>query len=199
MNHQTLPQSAVQAPMRHQWLKVFLSIFAVWHIFSIFVLPDPDSIVYRHLTRSVVPYGNLIGFNNTWRFFSPNPLIRLLEYDVFTRDSSGNLRLLTSGRYPRRLEHEGNREVYNRKLNSGMFLMIQNKVPVTIGRVLCRQYANADTIAIYLRGRVFPEIEKADLAYEGQHVTNLGEVVRQYMFDIHCADVRSGVGGSGGA
>src|SRR6185437_7677907 len=128
--------------MRRHWLKILLSLFAAWQIFSIFVLPDPDSVVYRHFTNSIVQYGNLIGCNNTWRFFSPNPLIRLLEYDVFTRDQNGELHLLTSGRYPRKLEAEPNREVYNRKLNSGMYLMIQNKVPVTIGRVLCRQYVN---------------------------------------------------------
>ena len=177
-------------------LKTFLSLFAIWHIFSIFVLPDPDSVLYHHLTNSVVRYGNLIGFNNTWRFFSPNPLIRLLEYDIFTRGQNGQLHFLLSGRYPRSFNQEPNREIYNRKLDSGMYLMMQNKVPVTIGRVLCRQYANADTIAIYLRGREFPPIEKANLAFEGNRVTNLGDVVRQYMFDIHCADLRGNDSGA---
>src|SRR5437867_2035354 len=106
--------------MKINFFKIVLSCFIIFHIISVFVLPNPESIVYRNLTL-IPQYGNLFGLNTTWRFFSPNPLIRLLEYDVFYRDKDGQLQM-TSHQYPSMADHEL-REIYNRKMTNGMFML----------------------------------------------------------------------------
>ncbi len=169
--------------------KIFLSIFIVWQIFCAFVLPNPESLLYQRLYSSVVWYGNLFGLNTVWQFFSPDPRIRLFEYDVFSRDRFGLLHLTARGRFPKKMRQEPNRDVYNRKLMSGMYLVMWQKAPHTIGRYLCMKYPTADIIAVYLRGRVFPNIEAADIL-RTQKAWAMGKVIRQFVMDIHCDDIR---------
>jgi hypothetical protein len=170
-------------------LKVILSVFIVFQLTCVFVLPNPDSIIYRELAPLVVTYGNFFDFNTTWRFFSPNPMVRLMEYDVFTPGPDGKL-ITESFRYPKSLEDEGSRENFNRKLNNAMYMMGRAEFLKDIfGPTICSWHPKADSIAVYMRGRVLPTIEKSKLT--GGERIELGEVERQYVADINCkSDVR---------
>ncbi len=128
-------------------------------------------------------YGNFFGLNTTWRFFSPTPAVRLLEYDVFKKDQNGKLQS-ESFRYPRKLNEEKFQEIYNRKVNNEMYVTARELLPVTLGPQLCKWHKGAETIAIYVKGRTFPTIEKS--RHLGQHVSELGEVTRDYLMDINC-------------
>jgi hypothetical protein len=169
--------------------KVLLSIFILFQISAVFILPNPEGILYRELAPVVVNYGNLFGFNTTWRFFSPNPMVRVLEYDLYTRDAAGSLQSETF-RHPRLLKEERFREVYNRKLNNGMYMMGQpEKLKLIMGPWLCRQHPQAETISVYARGLVLPTMEKSQLmgAMSGSFDRQqLGEVQRQQIIDIEC-------------
>lgn len=164
-------------------VRVLLSIFIVIQLLTIFICPNPESILYSELASSLVVYGNLFGLNTTWRFFSPNPGVRLLEYDVFTRNAAGQL-VGESFRYPKSAEEEKFREIYGRKVGNEMFVVARNILPVTLGPQLCKWHPGAETIAIYLKGRNFSSIEKSRL--EGQHVADIGQVTRTYLQDVHC-------------
>jgi len=160
-----------------------LSAFACWQILTVFICPNPDSILFRYFRGSVVTYGNFFGLNTTWRFFSPDPNVRLFEYDTYTRDADGKLRG-ESFRYPNTLVEEPSREIFNRKMNNEMYLIARNILDKTLGPLICRWHPKAETIAVYLKGRVFPSLEKSIL--EGKRVADIGEVRRDFWMDINC-------------
>lgn len=174
--------------------QIFLTAFILFHLLSIFVLPNPDSILYRKLASPVVTYGNFFGFNTTWRFFSPNPLIRIMEYKVFTPGSDGQL-AETVFRYPRDLKDEGSRETYNRKLaNSMVMLMREDFLKEIIGPKICGWHPGAETVSISMKGRVWPTIEKSALMGEEKR-HELGQIQTQHVMDINC-DLKEKVDGA---
>ena len=170
--------------MKSTLIKILASAFILFHISSVFVLPNPEGILYRHWSW-VTNYGNLFGFNTTWRFFSPNPLIRVLEYDVFYRDQTGDLQM-SSFQYPKPLSQEPSREVYNRKMTNGMFMLSRgDHFDKTLGVKLCSWHPRAETIAIYTKGRVFPSVEKS--RFEGSRVSDIGAIERIHVKDLECS------------
>lgn len=171
--------------LRQNLYKVLLSLFIVFHVLTIFICPNPDGILFRKFSSTIVEYGNLFGLNTTWRFFSPNPAVRLIEYDVFKKDQDGQYQS-ESFRYPKKVDDEKFHETYNRKINNGMYVVGRGIVNETLGPALCRAHPGAQTIALYSKGRIFPSIEKAKL--QGEHVAEIGEVRRDYLMDVHCGD-----------
>ena len=64
-------------------LPVILSLFIVFHLCSVLLYPNPGSVLYRYVEPLISGYGNQLGLNTTWQFFSPNPgSLRHLEYNV---------------------------------------------------------------------------------------------------------------------
>jgi hypothetical protein len=177
----------VVKPHHQTLLKAFLSLFIVFHIFAVVILPNPESIVNRVLSPIIVPYGSFLGVNTTWRFFSPNPLVRLLVYEVFSRNADGVLEGKTY-RYPRTLQEEGLRETFNRKFSNSMFMMARLEYITDVLRPsLCKWHPEAETIAISMTGRVLSSIEKTK--FEGAKTRDeLGTMQTQYLTDIHCKE-----------
>ena len=54
-------------------LKIFLSVFIVYHLTVIFVIPNSTSMVYEQLSPYVLPYGWTLRMATPWQFFSPDP------------------------------------------------------------------------------------------------------------------------------
>lgn len=68
-----------------KWLKIVFSVFLLYHLFTVLLMPIGGSLAGRKLGRFVLPYANTLGFNTTWQFFSPGPSpMFYLEYDVET-------------------------------------------------------------------------------------------------------------------
>lgn len=109
--------------------------------------------------------------------------MRLIEYEVFRKGDDGKLHS-EEFRYPEKVEEEKFREIYNRKVNNGMYVVARDILPKTLGPYLCRKHMGAETIAIYVKGRVFSTIEKAQ--FEGSHVADIGEIHRDFLMDVHC-------------
>jgi hypothetical protein len=166
--------------------KLFLSAFICLQLLTIFICPNPDSIIFRAFYSSIVVYGNLFGLNTTWRFFSPDPSVRLFEYDAFSRDSDGKLHG-ESYRYPKTLAEEPSREIFNRKMNNEMYVVARSMVDKTLGPLLCRRHPEAETLAVFMKGRNFPTIEKS--VFQGSHIDDIGEITRDYLMDVNCHDI----------
>lgn len=168
----------------HLWLKLLVSVGIVFHLICIFVLPNPESIIYRKLSPWITVYANQLGFNTTWRFFSPNPLIRLLEYDVYSRTPEGEL-ISSTHRYPESLEHEDFRDNYNRKISSSMFLMAsQTNFETILAPRICKMHPQAETISFYVVGYELPSIEKS--VFLQKSIKELGTMSRQEVQDVDC-------------
>ncbi len=165
-------------------LKTILSAFIVFHVLCVFILPNPESMLFRATAPVMTTYGNFLGFNTTWRFFSPNPMIRYMEYTIFYRDSSKKL-VSSTHRYPRVYTEEKFFENYSRKLNNSMYMMMhKDHLRDNFGKILCRWHPDAEVISVAARGRVFPNIEKSQLIRGDR--SELGEVQSQTVTDVHC-------------
>jgi hypothetical protein len=165
-------------------VKIALSVFIVFHLYVVFVLPNPDGILYRASHAWISPYGNQFGFNTTWRFFSPNPAVKVLEYDVFTRDINGELQGETF-RFPQNLEQEDSRENFNRKMNFSMYMMSRNELlEKVLGPRLCQMHPGAESVSISMRGHEQPTIESSK--FQGSERKNIGQTKTHYLTDVSC-------------
>lgn len=54
-------------------IKTFLSLWIIYHVFVIFVMPNSGSFLGRYFGSYLVSYANFFGLNSPWIFFSPNP------------------------------------------------------------------------------------------------------------------------------
>ncbi len=171
--------------MRNQkLLKLVLSIFIFVQVLTVVICPNPESLIFRKAADTFVVYGNLFGLNTTWRFFSPTPAVRLIDYEVFKRGEDKSFIGESAFHYPNSAKEEGFREIYNRKVNNGMYVVAREMVPKTLGPYLCRKHQGAEVIALYLKGRVFPTIERSQL--QGDHVSEIGQIQRDFLMDVHC-------------
>lgn len=64
-------------------LKVLLSLWALYHIVVIVIMPNLGSYLGRGLQPAISDYASTIGFNAGWNFFSPDPAhVMYLHYTV---------------------------------------------------------------------------------------------------------------------
>jgi len=164
--------------------KIVLSLFVIFQMGAAFVLPNPESILYRKLSFIYEAYGNFFGMNTTWRFFSPNPLVRRVSYEVFSRNSKGALEG-HSENYPQRVDQENFRETHNRKFAHGLILITRLDIlKNTFAPYICRKHPGAESVAFYAEGRELPTIESAQFFREDR--ANLGDIQKNYLLDVSC-------------
>lgn len=73
--------------MSQKHIKNIFSVFIIFHLFAIVLYPNPSSVLARELAPYINWYGNSLGLNTTWQFFSPDPgNIRSIEYQVIVED-----------------------------------------------------------------------------------------------------------------
>lgn len=167
--------------------QIALSAFLLFHLAAVFVLPNPDSIIYRETESLFLNYGNVLGINTTWRFFSPNPLIHMFEYEVVTAegneaDAEGNV---IKHRYPESVESAGSREGFNRRLNQVMFMMADPQhLNDFMAPYLCKQHPKATGLSFYSVSREFPTVETAR-TYESRR-ESLEKLKRRFIVNVDC-------------
>jgi hypothetical protein len=168
--------------VKGQIAQILLSAFLVFHVAAVFILPNPESLLFRQTEKIFVNYGNTLGLNTTWRFFSPNPMIQMLEYEL--TDSSGD----TEGvpyRYPVSKAVEGSRESYNRKLNNSMYMMENPEfLREFLGPFLCKKHPGAHGLRVYSVRREFPTLEIAQ-SYSSDR-ESLEKLTRVAVGDVNC-------------
>jgi hypothetical protein len=167
-------------------IKIILSLIISFQLLAIFVLPNPESVLYRKLSWAIEDYGNFLGINTTWRFFSPNPLVRRIEYQVFSRAKNGEL-VGKKYLYPNLVAQEKSRETHNRKFAHGLIMYINPMLlKKTFGPYLCRLHPEAETIAVNAKGREFSSLEKS--IFEGEKREEIGRAVEVSLSEFECAD-----------
>src|SRR3954467_1869488 len=64
-------------------LKLVFSLFLLYHLAVIVIMPNPSSLLGRKYSRYLTDYANSLGLNTTWQFFSPGPApVFYLEYTI---------------------------------------------------------------------------------------------------------------------
>jgi hypothetical protein len=149
---------------------MFASLWIVFHLIAIVIVPNASSVLTFELQKAVVPYTNLIGFHSFWQFFSPDPgaavffRVRLYEKE----------HLLTTFDYPPKTDPYWIRSRYNRRVSSVRFFSRPPADGVTrhIGPFFCRQNAKATSAEISLlvmRPPTFDEVKSGSALNSLEH------------------------------
>ncbi len=142
-------------------LRFILSVFLLYHLAVILVMPNPGSLLGRKYSRYLADYANTLGINTTWQFFSPGPApVFYLEYDVESADLDAES---PSFQFPQKRRASFYDDLYNRTLYSMRFFVLAP--PETFERFfvrwLCRKHPEAESLSIRTVGEPVANIERA--------------------------------------
>lgn len=146
-------------------LKTVLSIFLVYHLLAVTILPMGSGLVIRELGRYFVGYANIFALNTTWQFFSPGPSpIFYLEYtysypaagdDEDAWETQSEPMLL-----PERRTGFGISDFYSRRLYSMRFLSLNSdRMENLLVPWICRQDPKASSVSVR---QMFGEIQNVE-------------------------------------
>lgn len=171
-------------------IKGLLSLGILFHLLAILVLPNPNSILSRELPV-LVEYGNILTINTTWRFFSPNPLIRTIEYKTYNYKQGLNVPVEKEYLFPEPpegfIESLLGREKYNRTLNYSMLISSRPEwAEAFLSKVLCEKHQEVDEIAVFQVHREFEPIEKARVM--NSRYDSLVRVKKRRVADFTCIE-----------
>jgi hypothetical protein len=145
-------------------LKALISVWIVFHITVIVVLANGSSFFARRFSDWLLPYGNTLGLNSTWNFFSPDPAHTMyLQYRVRFEDEQGNeLKEPIEGYLPPEKDQIVVDSSRRRFLYAMRFLLLEpSRMNTLMGPWLCKQYPGASEIAI---SHVLEAIPSLDVA-----------------------------------
>lgn len=142
-------------------LKVGLSIFVLYHLLTVTILPMGSGLIIRELGRYFTPYANLFQMNTTWQFFSPGPSpIFYLEYSFLEVNADGEEVDTEPRLLPERRQSFGYSDSYNRRLFSMRFFSLnQQRLEQYLVPWLCKQ--NPKAIQVTVR-QMFGQIKSVE-------------------------------------
>lgn len=167
--------------------KVILSAAILFHLLTMVILANGASWLGRHTQSWAAPYGNAIGINTTWNFFSPDPAHTMfIRFKVEFEDDYGNeLKEPIEGFIPEEKESVVMDSSKRRFLYAMRFLILDHRRLETImGPYLCKKYPEASRIHVEHILQGIPVLDRAALTDETQtapmqlltHTANCKEV-----------------------
>ncbi|HPI41542.1 MAG TPA: hypothetical protein PLJ21_12100 [Pseudobdellovibrionaceae bacterium] len=150
-------------------LKPILSLWIVYHLFVIFVMPNASSYLGRSLGTYLVPYANIFGLNSPWMFFSPNPAPEyIMNISLYPKNGQGNENDFSNDEvqtlhWPEKsksilLTTPGIRNFYL------MHFLIRSPqyIETLLAPWVCRQYPNTESLHINVRVKTPPSLDKSE-------------------------------------
>lgn len=180
-------------------LKAGLSVFLVYHLSAVLILPMGSGIIIRELGGYVNRYANQLGFNTTWQFFSPGPSPTFyLEYsygypegaDLSAAEDPFEIHWL-----PERRKGFAWSDFYNRRLYSMRFMALDSdRTRKYLAPFLCRQNPMASTVTMRSVFERVDSVEKARVGTSDDSFQDLSSrtVLPNLTFDCNEAEA-SGV------
>lgn len=148
---------------RRTGLKILISLFLVYHLAAVIILPNGSSMVGRKFARYFLPYANSLLFNRTWQFFSPGPApAYYVEYRTITNAAAGEDEERAPFIYPP-LRQDRFDDLYFRSLGGLRLLSIN---PDVFERqfipYLCRLHPEARALDLRSVTLQLPSVEQGD-------------------------------------
>lgn len=165
--------------------KIALTIFLLYHLSAVALLPIGSSLLGRKLAWLFLPYANTLGFNTTWQFFSPGPSpMFYLEYrpdngedviaNVAGSDASEPLT------YPEKRHGTQWSEAWNRRLFGMRFLALNaERTERYLVPFLCRAADYPKSVDLKSVVERVEDIERPGEASEFKDLTERVELPRQ--------------------
>lgn len=130
-------------------VKGILTLWILFHLLVVLVMPNLGSYVGRTLQKYLTPYGNSIGLNASWNFFSPDPAHTMyLRYTAYFENENGEELQEPQEHY---FPESGEKPVHDirqkRNLYAMRFMILDSqRLKTVLGPWLCRQHPQASRI-----------------------------------------------------
>ncbi len=155
-----------------RWLKAALSVWIVYHLFAVMLIPNSQSFLGMKAVPWIEPYANFFEFTNIWSFFAPEPGPPpvYIEYELIDRQGGAS----EFGRWPERQSPFSLRERQNRRIAAAEFMMSSEvRAERMMVQYLCRRHSQAGSFRLW---RVVYSIPGFQEVAEGKRV--IGDEVR---------------------
>ncbi|NUN07048.1 MAG: hypothetical protein HUU57_14970 [Bdellovibrio sp.] len=162
--------------------KTLLSLWIVYNIFTMLVMPNIGAYFGRTTSKFITPYANSVGLNASWNFFSPDPAHTMyIRYHVYFIGPEG---VETQEPIENYFPLEKNTPVLDlarkRDLYAMRFMVIEPKrLKTYFGPWLCRRHPGAssvemehviETVAMLDQAVTFKYEDMRDLSKELKYV-----------------------------
>lgn len=152
--------------MQKKWLRHLLTLFLLYHVVVIVLMPNAGSILGRRWGHYIAPYANTLGMNATWEFFSPDPPQPFyFDYSVYFETEEGDeKREPIDGYFPDwRTERTLHPNKIRLKNAVRFFALTRASVEQAFIGYLCRKYPEANRVRVRQMLELVPPLEKARL------------------------------------
>lgn len=153
-------------------LKAVLSLFLIYHLLAVSIVPNGQTYLGGVLAPGVEPYIKFLEFGNSWSFFAPEPGPPpvFVEYELL--DHQGNS--FERGRWPEMPDPFWIRERQNRRIAAAEFMMANEvRAEKMMLYYLCAHKPGTHSMRVW---RVMYSIPDFQEVLEGKRV--IGDEVR---------------------
>lgn len=171
--------------------KALLSLWIVYNIFVMLVMPNVGAYFGRVTAGVVTPYANTVGLNAGWNFFSPEPAHPMyLKYTVnYLNEFGDEMKEPFESAFPPErdpLRHVPN-ITYKREWALMRFMVMDPKrLRVLMGPWLCRQYPGATSIDMEHVIDTIPFLDQA-VRFGDESVKDLSREVQYTKESVSCS------------
>lgn len=168
--------------------KGLLSLWIVYNIFTMFVMPNVGNYFGRSASRFILPYANTVGLNATWNFFSPDPAHTMyIRYFIRYYDQDGNeTKEPVEGFFPEEKNKGITNPTHKRDLYAMRFMVIDPKrMKILLGPWLCKQYPGASSVEMEHIIETVPSLDQV-VTLKGESLSDLSQEVQYIREEVSC-------------
>lgn len=158
--------------------KALLSLWIVYNIFTMMVMPNVGSFWGRSAFIYIAPYANTVGLNGSWSFFSPDPPTHTmyLRYFVsYLNENGEEAREPVEGYFPEEKDQRITSPFRQREFYVMHFMSLKAKyLRVLMGPWLCRKYPGASNVDMTYVAEKIPNLDQA-VASKSQALSEMTE------------------------
>lgn len=174
-------------------LKLLLSVWVIFHVTVMVIMPNGLSYPGRVLAHLIYPYAAVVGLNVSWNFFSPDPAHTMyLRFTVYDENNWDKEPLVIS------MPEEQDRGVWDlgrrRDLYSmRYFLLDPRRFDAVLGPWLCRVHAPATVVRIEHVVDSIPSLDEAVL-FQSRDLRDLSQQMGFSDRTYRCSQMNDEVG-----
>lgn len=170
---------------RSAWGRALLSVWIVFHLTCILLVPNRMGAFYQWLSPVVDPYVNFLEFSASWNFFAPEAGAAPMGFEWEALDSEGEP--LSRGVFPVFPDPYPiyQRERQNRRMTLGRFMAMDDvRAEKMMGRYACQASSGAHSLRLW---KILFGIPTVDEVKNGTHrVGEFFEKDRRMVVHVFC-------------
>ena len=144
-------------------LKFILSLFILYHLAMVFIMPQYMSMIHERLIPYFISYAHTLSFTTSWDFYAPNPTYYYyFQYEVVnSKNKVGTFRWPPSRKESKRIYLNHNRLIYHARF----FMLLGHKnIRKHFMPYLCYLHPEATEITLQVMFEDRPHFKKAKIA-----------------------------------